>query len=203
MNALPSDIIAHILSMSSESTLRECMLVDRRLHTHAQKCLYTSVEFEVKTFNKFFNTISSKLQESNHSCIQWIEEFSLDVMDLQDSQKIDSDDEYSDYDDDIATVAKIAKARDIASSSEIWNQLLDLRSILESCKNLEGIHCPTNIIEERAQVFGHRLRYLIPKQLMHLLPAPIPLQRPQRPLVLPNKLFDLYTTSTNANHPGK
>ncbi|KAM3581028.1 hypothetical protein VKS41_006474 [Umbelopsis sp. WA50703] len=101
MDTLPSEILSQILSMTNKSTLRECTMVNREWHTHGQKFLYTSLEFEVKYFKSFFDAISSSFKVDPRFLGQYVENFEMHMGDVLCPR--DDDEEEEDDDDTTST----------------------------------------------------------------------------------------------------
>jgi hypothetical protein len=155
-------------------------MVNCEWHTHGQKFLYTSLEFEVKYFKSFFDAISSSFKVDPRFLGQYVENFEMHMGDVlcprdDDEEEEDDDDttstqvDHIDDGDEILYITSIRVAELLQSMVKlkrlklpigIWECFSELSTILKSCGNIENVNCIASSIDVLAHLYGHQLRSL-------------------------------------------
>ncbi|KAG2172400.1 hypothetical protein INT43_004942 [Umbelopsis isabellina] len=150
MTNLPPEIIAHVLSFASKSTLRACMSTSRQCHSLAQRILYANLELPIEAFKTLVAAVSSS-QNSDIYLGSLVKSFGL--------YNANTDDDITST--QIATLLPtFSQLEELSLPYPIWERFPDLPNVLGSCKKLHTITCIPQAIQVLSSLYGRQLTSL-------------------------------------------
>ncbi|KAJ2962455.1 hypothetical protein NQZ79_g2389 [Umbelopsis isabellina] len=150
MTNLPPEIIAHVLSFASKSTLRACMSASRQCHSLAQPILYANLDLPIEAFKALVAAVSSS-KRSDTDFGSLVKSFGL--------FSVNTDDDITST--QIATLLPaFSQLEELSLPYPIWERFPDLPNVLVSCKKLHTVTCIPQVVQELSSLYAHQLKSL-------------------------------------------